>query len=91
MAVGTERLRLTPGPCHTEDMLRHLTASLVTLWDRYDLPRGRNISFDGEGAPIVLEAASEMSNIKQAPAQSKCPLKAAALSAKAMLAAGVAA
>jgi len=34
---GTERLRFTPGPTHSEEMMRELTAALVEVWDRLDL------------------------------------------------------
>jgi 5-aminolevulinate synthase len=34
---GTERLRFTPGPAHTEEMMRELTRALVEIWDRLDL------------------------------------------------------
>jgi 5-aminolevulinate synthase len=34
---GTERLRFTPGPRHTEEMMDELTAALVEIWDRLDL------------------------------------------------------
>jgi 5-aminolevulinate synthase len=34
---GTERLRFTPGPAHTEDMMRELTTALVEIWDRLEL------------------------------------------------------
>jgi 5-aminolevulinate synthase len=31
---GTERLRFTPGPTHSEAMMGELTAALVEIWDR---------------------------------------------------------
>jgi len=34
---GTERLRFTPGPSHTLEMMDELTAALVEIWDRLDL------------------------------------------------------
>ncbi len=34
---GTERLRFTPGPAHTEAMMRDLTGALVEIWGRMDL------------------------------------------------------
>jgi len=34
---GTERLRFTPGPNHTEDMMQDLTKALVEIFDRVDL------------------------------------------------------
>jgi 5-aminolevulinate synthase len=38
---GTERLRFTPGPTHSEDMMRELTKALVEIWDRLDLELAR--------------------------------------------------
>ncbi len=34
---GTERLRFTPGPQHSEAMMRELTDALVEIWDRVEL------------------------------------------------------
>ena len=34
---GTERLRFTPGPCHSEAMMDELTDALVGIWDRLEL------------------------------------------------------
>ena len=34
---GTERLRFTPGPAHTEEMMRDLTKALVEIWDRLEM------------------------------------------------------
>jgi 5-aminolevulinate synthase len=38
---GTERLRFTPGPTHSEAMMRALTEALVEIWDRLDLELAR--------------------------------------------------
>ncbi len=34
---GTERLRFTPGPAHTEAMMTDLTKALVEIWNRMEL------------------------------------------------------
>jgi 5-aminolevulinate synthase len=34
---GTERLRFTPGPSHSEEMMRTLTGALVEIWDRLEM------------------------------------------------------
>ncbi len=34
---GTERLRFTPGPSHSEEMMRVLTQALVEIWGRMEL------------------------------------------------------
>ena len=34
---GTERLRFTPGPTHSEALMAELTAALVEIWDRLEL------------------------------------------------------
>jgi 5-aminolevulinate synthase len=34
---GTERLRFTPGPAHTAEMMRDLAQALVEIWDRLEM------------------------------------------------------
>lgn len=34
---GTERLRFTPGPQHSEEMMRELTEALIEIWGRMEL------------------------------------------------------
>jgi 5-aminolevulinate synthase len=34
---GTERLRFTPGPAHSEEMMRELAKALTEIWDRLEM------------------------------------------------------
>jgi 5-aminolevulinate synthase len=36
---GTERLRITPTPCHDDGQIDHLVEALTDVWHRLDLPR----------------------------------------------------
>ena len=47
VAKGTERLRITPTPCHEDHMIAELAAALVEVWDELALPRG-NLSYAAE-------------------------------------------
>ncbi len=35
---GTERLRITPGPCHSDAMMDELVSALNQIWRGLDLP-----------------------------------------------------
>jgi 5-aminolevulinate synthase len=39
VARGTERLRITPSPLHTEDDIEHLVGALATVWRQFSLKR----------------------------------------------------
>ena len=37
--TGTERLRITATPVHTEEHKEHLLAALEDVWERLDIPK----------------------------------------------------
>ncbi|KUO65458.1 MAG: 5-aminolevulinate synthase [Alphaproteobacteria bacterium BRH_c36] len=45
---GTERIRLTPGPMHTDAVMDHLVASLGELWERCPVAKGHYVKLAAE-------------------------------------------
>jgi 5-aminolevulinate synthase len=45
---GTERIRLTPGPTHTDDHMDHLLSSLSKLWQRCPVAKGEYVRLAAE-------------------------------------------
>lgn len=59
---GTERVRITPGPLHSEQSLRQLTDALDTLWDDLELARSKEqrVTRDASFAPGLAVQLPEL-------------------------------
>ncbi|KAG0231712.1 mitochondrial 5-aminolevulinate synthase [Actinomortierella wolfii] len=55
---GEERLRITPTPGHTEEMMEHLVQSLETVWQRNQLKRTSEWKAAGGRAGVVEGAVA---------------------------------
>ena len=40
---GTERLRITPTPCHEDAQIDRLVEALIEVWEALDLPRAEQL------------------------------------------------
>jgi 5-aminolevulinate synthase len=45
---GTERIRLTPSPVHTDQQMDHLVTALTELWEACPLSRGQTVRLAAE-------------------------------------------
>jgi 5-aminolevulinate synthase len=45
---GTERIRLTPSPVHTNEQMDHLVRSLTELWEACPLAKGQVVRLAAE-------------------------------------------
>lgn len=58
--VGHERLRITPSPGHTPEMVDHLVGSLEEIWTRYGLKRVADYRAEGGRCDVGKEDLPEI-------------------------------
>ena len=51
VARGTERLRITPSPVHSDADIEHLVSALETVWQQYQLPKTGKSGTASDPAP----------------------------------------
>jgi 5-aminolevulinate synthase len=51
--VGTERLRITPSPLHSDDDIDHLIDALDTVWKELGLKRNASLDDDDDALPAI--------------------------------------
>ncbi|CAO3688975.1 unnamed protein product [Umbelopsis ramanniana] len=63
VAVGEERLRITPTPGHNEEMIDHLVESLEKIWSRHSFKRVKQWEAEGGRAGVGIKDASKVEPI----------------------------
>jgi 5-aminolevulinate synthase len=63
---GTERMRLTPGPLHTHEMIHQLVASLQSVWNELNIPRDHPLLHTSPHPPLASSAAQSAPSLATA-------------------------
>lgn len=61
--VGTERLRITPSPLHTEEQTRTLVAALEDVWNELELNRTQDWEAVGGRAGVGIKDSPAVENV----------------------------
>jgi 5-aminolevulinate synthase len=79
--VGTERLRITPSPMHSDADIDQLISALDGIWTELDLPRG-DATGDDDGLPAVAAGVLRQGQLAAAAARPAVLHRTAAEAAK---------